>query len=115
MISLQVLTIPVTLWATALPEVTQPQVLRLLAGIALYYALVNWATTASRLWLLGVGLAGAGQRGPSAGRALLPRPALARRALSAPGTLAALAGVRLAFAGGGWPGLAGRVGARKPG
>lgn len=54
------LMIPVTLWATALPGVTQPQVLRLLTGIALYYAVVNWAATAGRLRLLGVGLTGLG-------------------------------------------------------
>ncbi|MFZ6031483.1 MAG: O-antigen ligase family protein [Chloroflexota bacterium] len=33
--------IPVTLWATALPEVTIPQVYRLLSGIGLYYAIAN--------------------------------------------------------------------------
>ncbi len=35
------LLVPVTLWATALPEVTQPQVLRLLVGMGWYYALAN--------------------------------------------------------------------------
>ncbi|HSN74436.1 MAG TPA: O-antigen ligase family protein [Anaerolineae bacterium] len=39
---LLLLTLPVTLWATALPAVTQTEVLRLLAGLALYYAIVNW-------------------------------------------------------------------------
>ena len=39
-VALLVLMIPVTLWATALPEVTRPEVLRLLMGIALYYAIV---------------------------------------------------------------------------
>ncbi len=40
---LLVLTIPVTLWATSQPDVTLPQAARLLAGAALFYALVNWA------------------------------------------------------------------------
>ena len=39
---LLLLTLPVTLWATALPDVTRPQVLQVLAGMALYYAIVNW-------------------------------------------------------------------------
>ena len=59
-IGLLLLTLPVTLWATALPDVTRPQVLRLATGIALYYAIVNWTTTAGRLRLLGWGLAAAG-------------------------------------------------------
>jgi putative inorganic carbon (HCO3(-)) transporter len=40
---LLLITLPVTLWASAVPEKTLPQVLRLLAGAALFYALVNWA------------------------------------------------------------------------
>lgn len=52
--------IPVTLWATALPEVTRPQALRLLVGIALCYALVNWASTPARLRLAVSGLLTAG-------------------------------------------------------
>jgi putative inorganic carbon (HCO3(-)) transporter len=44
--------VPVTLWATALPEITVPQVLRLLAGVLLFYAIVNWARSASRLRIL---------------------------------------------------------------
>lgn len=57
---------PVTLWATALPDVTWPQVYRLLGGIGLYYALVNfpvgWPSTTNFLaglrWMaIGVGLA----------------------------------------------------------
>ena len=59
-IGLLLLTLPVTLWATALPDVTWPQILRLATGIALYYAIVNWTTTAGRLRLLGWGLAAAG-------------------------------------------------------
>ena len=52
--------LPVTLWATALPDVTVPQVYRLLIGIAFFYAIVNWAITADRLrWgVLGSVLAG---------------------------------------------------------
>jgi putative inorganic carbon (HCO3(-)) transporter len=52
---LLILMIPVTLWATALPEVTTPQILRLLTGIALYYTIVNWSFTESRLRLLVAG------------------------------------------------------------
>ena len=53
-VGLLVLLLPVTLWATALPEITRPQVQRLLSGILLFYALVNWAATAARLrWLVG--------------------------------------------------------------
>lgn len=36
-------TLPVTLWATAFPDVTKFEVLRLLSGLALYYAIINWA------------------------------------------------------------------------
>lgn len=63
-IGLLILMLPVTLWATALPDITRPQVYRLLTGIALYYAVVNWATTLPRLrlllagsWLAGISLA----------------------------------------------------------
>jgi putative inorganic carbon (hco3(-)) transporter len=59
-IGLLVIMVPVTLWATVLPEVTWPQVLRLLTGIALYYATVNWAGTAVRLRRLAIGLVAAG-------------------------------------------------------
>ncbi len=59
-----VLLIPVTLWATPLPSVTVPQVYRLATGILLFYALVNWTNTSSRLRLvfsstalIGIGLA----------------------------------------------------------
>jgi putative inorganic carbon (hco3(-)) transporter len=57
---LLLLLLPVTLWTTALPEVTRLQVYRLLTGVALYYAVVNWAGTASRLRLamLGAGAVG---------------------------------------------------------
>lgn len=59
-ILLLVLMLPVTWWATALPDITRPQVYRLLVGIALYYAILNWATTLSRLRIMGVGAFGAG-------------------------------------------------------
>jgi putative inorganic carbon (HCO3(-)) transporter len=59
-LGLLLLAIPVTLWATALPDVTQPQVYRLLTGVALYYAIVNWATSIARLRLLATGLVAAG-------------------------------------------------------
>lgn len=54
--------IPVTLWATSLPEKTQLQVYRLLSGIALYYAVINWCNSRPRLrWMMiGVSLAGLG-------------------------------------------------------
>ncbi|MFQ5616607.1 MAG: O-antigen ligase family protein, partial [Anaerolineales bacterium] len=38
-----VLMLLVTIWATALPEKTLPQIYRLLTGIGLYYTIVNWA------------------------------------------------------------------------
>jgi putative inorganic carbon (HCO3(-)) transporter len=44
--------VPVTLWATALPEITHPQVYRLLTGMLLYYAVVNWTTTTLRFRLV---------------------------------------------------------------
>ena len=54
--------VPVTLWATALPNVTQPAVCKLLAGVAVFYSIVNWASSERRvLWsslgLIGLGLA----------------------------------------------------------
>jgi len=51
-IGLLVLMLPITLWATALPDTTRPNVYRLLAGIALYYAIVNWAISRDRVRLL---------------------------------------------------------------
>lgn len=57
---LLVLTVPVTLWATALPDVTRPQVLALAAGVVVYYATVNWTCTAERERLLVFGLVAAG-------------------------------------------------------
>lgn len=54
-IALLVLMSLVSLWVTALPETTRPQVYRLLTGVALYYAIVNWATSITRLRLLVIG------------------------------------------------------------
>ncbi len=56
------LIIPITLWVTALPEITIVQVLRLLSGIGLFYTTVNWANTIKRLRLIinGLLLAGIG-------------------------------------------------------
>lgn len=54
------LMIPVTLWTTALPDVTRILVYRLLCGVALYYAIVNWSTTFTRLRLLMFGIISVG-------------------------------------------------------
>ena len=59
-IGLLVVMVPVTLWATALPDVTRAEVLRLLMGLALYYAVANWAGSTARLLLVAAGLAAAG-------------------------------------------------------
>jgi putative inorganic carbon (HCO3(-)) transporter len=52
----------VTLWATALPDLTQIAVLQLLAGITVCYTIASWASTRERIWraslaLMGLGLA----------------------------------------------------------
>lgn len=52
------LMIPVSLWVTALPDVTREQVLWLLAGIALFYVIVNWVRTAERERSVVIGLLG---------------------------------------------------------
>jgi len=59
------LMIPVTLWATALPEKTIPQIYRLALGGLFFYALVNWIRNSQKLgWIVSglilasVGLAG---------------------------------------------------------
>lgn len=59
---LLLLMIPVTIWVSSLPLTTRLQVYRLLSGVGLYYAVVNWTRTGSRLRLmvLGVALAGIG-------------------------------------------------------
>jgi putative inorganic carbon (HCO3(-)) transporter len=49
------LMLPVTLWATAKPSITWPQVLRLLVGVGFYYAIVNWATSPKRVRRLAFG------------------------------------------------------------
>ena len=54
------LMVPVTLWATSLPEITATQVYRLLTGIAIYYAIVNWTTTTRRLRLMLSGVVATG-------------------------------------------------------
>lgn len=54
------LMIPIALWATALPEKTTVQALRLLSGIGLYYAIANWCDAPKRLHLLLLGLMVAG-------------------------------------------------------
>jgi putative inorganic carbon (hco3(-)) transporter len=61
-IALLVLMLPMTLWASSDPATTLPQVWRLLGGVALYYAIVNWCSSPSRLRLvvLGATLVGLG-------------------------------------------------------
>jgi putative inorganic carbon (HCO3(-)) transporter len=45
--------VPVTLWATAFPDVTTLQVMRLLSGIGLYYAIINCVNSKRHLsWLV---------------------------------------------------------------
>ncbi len=56
-VGLLLIMVPVTLWATALPDVTRGEVLRLLTGIALYYAVANWSGSTARLLLVAAGLA----------------------------------------------------------
>lgn len=52
--------IPITVWATAIPTKTLALAYRLLIGVLLYYAIVNWANTEQRLLfsVLGVSLMG---------------------------------------------------------
>lgn len=54
------LTLLITLWITAFPDITNVQVLRLLSGIALFYSIVNWSSNIERInWLInGIILAG---------------------------------------------------------
>jgi putative inorganic carbon (HCO3(-)) transporter len=48
-----ILMLPVTLWATSVPEKTSLQVCRLLLGVLLYYSIVNWSRTLLRIrWLV---------------------------------------------------------------
>jgi len=60
LVVLLLLTVPVTLRVTVVPAVTHPQVYRLLLGVSLFYALVNWATSTRRLRLLMLGMLYAG-------------------------------------------------------
>ena len=53
---LLVLMLPVSMWATADPEITFPQVYRLLTGIFLYYSIVNWPRTDTRLRIIVFGV-----------------------------------------------------------
>ena len=55
-------TLPVTLYATAFPQITVPQVLRMLAGLAFFYSLINWASSRKRIgqFTASLVLAGAG-------------------------------------------------------
>lgn len=57
---LLLLTMPVSLWISALPETTRIQVLRLLSGIGLFYALANWSRSNRQVKLLVTGLTLAG-------------------------------------------------------
>jgi hypothetical protein len=59
-VGLLTIMIPVTLWATALPEITRTEVLRLLTGLAIFYAVANWTGSIARLLLAAAGLAAAG-------------------------------------------------------
>jgi putative inorganic carbon (HCO3(-)) transporter len=52
-----VLILPITLWMTSLPQITRPQIYRLLSGIGLYYAIINWAISHQRLKILIAGTA----------------------------------------------------------
>lgn len=52
--------LPVTLWVTEVPGVTQVQAYRLLTGVALFYAIVNWTTSRTRLMILVAGLIAVG-------------------------------------------------------
>ncbi|GAB4580738.1 MAG: hypothetical protein Fur0022_34800 [Anaerolineales bacterium] len=54
------LMLPITCWATGDLTTTQVQVYRLLNGIGLYYSLLHWANSPSRLQWMVLGLIGAG-------------------------------------------------------
>lgn len=51
-IVLLILLLPITLYITSFPDITRVQVLRLVSGVLLYYAIANWATSPARLRLL---------------------------------------------------------------
>lgn len=48
--------VPVTLWITPIPEVTYLQAYRFLSGIAVYYAIANWARSGERTRVILFGL-----------------------------------------------------------
>lgn len=50
----------ITIWVTALPEITSIQVLRLLSGIGFFYTIINWVNSSKRLRLIINGLLLAG-------------------------------------------------------
>jgi putative inorganic carbon (HCO3(-)) transporter len=50
----------IAFWITALPEITHPQIYRLLLGIGFYYAIMNWTNSNNRLRFLLAALALAG-------------------------------------------------------
>jgi putative inorganic carbon (hco3(-)) transporter len=54
------LVLPIVMIVTAIPEKTIPQILRLISGIALFYAIVNWSTSQFRLRLIVTGIIAAG-------------------------------------------------------
>jgi len=54
------LMIPVTWWATALPEVTRGAIFQLLAGMATFYGIVNWASSEKRAGQVAQGVVGLG-------------------------------------------------------
>jgi len=58
--ALLVFMLPVSLWVTALPEITRLAVGYVLLGIALLYTIANWATSPGRVRLLVAGLLLAG-------------------------------------------------------
>jgi len=51
-----ILMFPITLWATAIPAITITQVLRLLAGIGLFYAIVNGIKVKTHLQFASLGI-----------------------------------------------------------
>jgi len=59
-IILLVVMLPVAVWVTVLPEITTIQVLRVLVGIAMYYAIANWCLSYSRLHILLIGVMAVG-------------------------------------------------------
>jgi putative inorganic carbon (HCO3(-)) transporter len=47
----------ISLWVSPLPEVTAPQVYRLLTGLALFFAVVNWLNRSERTGWIAIGVA----------------------------------------------------------